>query len=639
MTLLPTAMLLLMGQIGGVVVPTTKQNTPVQGPAVRKDENPEPRPLGSGTPISGFEIDPVMLSTRLPATGQSRFQSAYPLVDLPAIKIDRFLDVLGATKDIARRNNLQGRIMWIDCTANIDRYNEEGKIVDLVARIKKAGFNTIVLDVKPISGQVIYPSKHAPKLREWRGKNLPEEFDPVRIFERECKREGMPIYAAMNAFSDGHRLFNAGPGFERLDEVSVVYESDAQVKSGLLTINMGAKPTYDTVGVVSVGTNTKAPVSFPVAGNVVVMKPTGEVVQYLEDAGSANPTELVVPKNGFLLSGIGRSAEWLKRNAQVGTKLETAATARFVKLNESTDKQYPLMTSPTNPYVRRRLFQIGEEFISNYEFNGIIFDDRLRYTGLNGDFSDITRDLFERHVGKKLNWPDDVFRFTYSFSLNKGVQPGPYYEDWLSWRANVITTFISQFRSHIQKFRPTAQLGVYAGSWFGEYQSYGNNWGSDDFDAGFWFLTRNYAATGMADELDFLVTGCYYPTATVYDAMAQGKPIGPTVEAAGYLSYRAVNDKTWSYAGIALDQFKDDPVGLGNALQAAVASTNGVMVFDLSHDIEPMWGVFEKAFSQAMVAPHTRPDLLTEARRRNKNKSLYPKPPVIISAGSSGVGF
>ena len=90
---------------------------------------------------------------------------------------DRHLDGIGLANQIARSKGLQARVLWIDATANIDRYNTEAKIVGLVRKIAEVGFNTIVFDIKPISGQTVYPSKFAPRLAEWRGKVLPPEFE------------------------------------------------------------------------------------------------------------------------------------------------------------------------------------------------------------------------------------------------------------------------------------------------------------------------------------------------------------------------------------------------------------------------------------------------------------------------------
>src|SRR5689334_15723180 len=103
----------------------------------------------------------------------SRFQLQQPLAGVPPTLIDTYGYGANIANTFAAKHKLQARIMWIDATANIDRYNTEDKIVSVVQEIKNAGFNTLALDIKPISGHVIYPSDFAPKLTEWKGKFLP----------------------------------------------------------------------------------------------------------------------------------------------------------------------------------------------------------------------------------------------------------------------------------------------------------------------------------------------------------------------------------------------------------------------------------------------------------------------------------
>ena len=106
-------------------------------------------------------------------------------------------------------------------------------------------------------------------------------------------------------------------------------------------------------------------------------------------------------------------------------------------------------------------------------------------------------------------------------------------------------------------------------------------------------------------------------------------------------SNRAVNDQTFVYAGISLDSFKGNPEGLRRVLQAACASTQGVMCFDLSHDIDALWPVFSEAFAQPARPPHAIPGLLEELRRRRAAQKAagVQSPAVILYRGSPGTGF
>jgi len=133
-----------------------------------------------------------------------------PLPNLPPILLDEYDSGYGAAQEISRANKLQGRILWIDGTANLSRLSDAEKIIALVRQVKKSGFNTIVLDVKPIVGYTLYPSEYAPKLTEWKGQQLPVDFDPLAIMAREAKANGLLLYASLNAFSEGHRDFKIG---------------------------------------------------------------------------------------------------------------------------------------------------------------------------------------------------------------------------------------------------------------------------------------------------------------------------------------------------------------------------------------------------------------------------------------------
>ena len=192
-----------------------------------------------------------------------------------------------------------------------------------------------------------------------------------------------------------------------------------------------------------------------------------------------------------------------------------------------------------------RELAILKELVTKYAIDGVVYDDRLRYAGLNADFGFNTRDQFERYVGQRLVWPDDVFRWTLLPDLSRGVIPGKFYDSWLTFRAETICSFIEEARKVIDKARPGTLLGVYAGSTYGEYTNQGANYAASEFEAGFRFLTPSYQQAGFANYLDFIIPGCYYNRATITEAMAINSGIGYTVEAAGQLCNRAAHDQAW----------------------------------------------------------------------------------------------
>ena len=573
----------------------------------------------------------------------NRYQSAAPFPSLRWTRIDDQLASYGIANSNARRLGLQARILWVDGTANLDAVNTPEKAKAVIRKAAEIGFNTVVYDVKPIVGRTLYPSKHAPQLLKWRTATQPEGNDPLKAMSEEARAQGISFYAALNAFSEGHRYAleqpdqfgDAGWGYGKRDLQTWQYIPQPEVSFGgdsimispaanpktwnhpsaIFTANVGDGKAYaalDASGkVISLGKDKPA---VPAGGSVLVANPTG----------IANDTGL-----DFI------------------NKLSVGAAPRFgTKPNfapiEDNQTQIPLMMNPHLKANQDRAMSFIEEVLQNYDVDGVIYDDRLRFGGFNADFSPTTRASFEQKIGRKLNWPDDVFRFTCDSRLGmSGFRPGPYFDAWMAFRAEAMTDWVKSVRHRVTQINPKAGFALYAGSWYGDYINYGANYASPDLQAGFPYMTRAYQKAGFADQLDFIMTGCYYPVPTIFQALERAKPTGRTVEAGGAISNRVIRDQTWTYAGIMIADYWTDKVAFEEALQAAAATTQGVMVFDYSHRIDEYWPIFERAFKTKANAPHQVPGLLEKVRKQRANwdKKGYPDPPFPLLEGAPGAGF
>ena len=143
---------------------------------------------------------------------------------------------IGIAQQTARARHLQGRVLWIDGTANMNAINTPDKIVSLAQQIKKAGFNTVVLDVKPIVGFTLYPSKYAPKLTTWKDRTIPADFDPLPDMVAKCHQSGLQIVVNMNVWSEGHRGDNntvkkQGPGYQHPEWQTVLYSVEGRIRA------------------------------------------------------------------------------------------------------------------------------------------------------------------------------------------------------------------------------------------------------------------------------------------------------------------------------------------------------------------------------------------------------------------------
>jgi hypothetical protein len=575
-----------------------------------------------------------------------------PFPTLPAVPLDEAVDGYGIAQDRTRARGAQGRLLWIDATANIDKVNTADKCAALVAKIKAVGFNTIVFDVKPIIGQTLYPSAFAPKLiewvRPWKTQTLPAGFDPLRALATQARGQGIGLLVSVNAFSEGHREFpGQGPGDRHPEWQTVLYEPELRVRAdgrdewSALVTDRANLPARRSVDLALFTDLARVPKLAPGA-QVALLGADGQVTALID--GSALPALAPkLPVGGAALIGApGPAADYLRAHGLPGTRLELTQRPAFVTAAERRDRQVPLMTNPHQPEVRQRLLAMLNELVSGYPIDGVIFDDRLRYASLNADFSPQAREQFERWLGKPVSWPDDIFRWEVAWpTLERGITAGPYFDAWRVFRALTLRNFVADAVRTVRMANPSALVATYVGSWYPDYPDLGANWAADDLSAGFRFLNDSYKQTGWAPLVDFVVTGCYYGTASIAEAQGRGGAPGETVEAAGQFSNRAVNDASFVYAGLSLDRFKNRPDDLKRCLQAAAAATQGVMCFDLSHDIDALWPVFAEAFSRPAAAPHAVPGLLAEVRaaRAARKSSGAVDPPVVLYRGASGTGF
>jgi hypothetical protein len=329
----------------------------------------------------------------------------------------------------------------------------------------------------------------------------------------------------------------------------------------------------------------------------------------------------------------------LKNEFRVGDILTFNSLPRYVPISQAQEQKVTLFVNPNDPDVQQHELNIVQELATNYSIDGIIFDDRMRFAAINADFSDLSKQQFERYVGHSITWPDDVFRI--NPYPNQEIIQGPQYQAWLVWRALTIRNWLAQARAVVKSVRPSATVSAYVGSWYGEYDQYGSNWAANDFDGPFQFLTPAYQQTGFAGLLDWITTGCYYTTATIADGNAIGEP-GASVEAAGQLTNRVVNDQTWCYAGLYVEAFNGDADQFQRCLEAAAATTQGVMLFDLSQINQfNFWPVITQAFSRSAVAPNAVPGLVDDLRARHMQQKFenIKQPPVVVYGGVSGTGL
>ena len=129
------------------------------------------------------------------------------------------------------------RILWLDATANFARLGSPARLDSALRVIASAGFTDIIVDVKPLSGEVLYASSVAPRLRTFGGFTRRDDFDFVGQSVRQGRELGMRVHLAANTFSEGHKSFKTGP----------VYTTHPEWQTTLLARGDSLKPTVDVV--------------------------------------------------------------------------------------------------------------------------------------------------------------------------------------------------------------------------------------------------------------------------------------------------------------------------------------------------------------------------------------------------------
>jgi len=102
------------------------------------------------------------------------------------------------------------KMMWVDATANFNRFSYPDSICYYLDKLKQTGFTDVVVDVKPITGEVLYKSKIAPQMKEWQKFNRPDSIDFLGTFIHEGHKLGLKVHASLNVFAGGHNFIDRG---------------------------------------------------------------------------------------------------------------------------------------------------------------------------------------------------------------------------------------------------------------------------------------------------------------------------------------------------------------------------------------------------------------------------------------------
>ncbi len=276
---------------------------------------------------------------------------------------------------------------------------------------------------------------------------------------------------------------------------------------------------------------------------------------------------------------------------------------------------YDGMLNPANPEVRAYELEILKEFAGKYKsLDGIVLD-RVRYDGIDADFSQLSKSEFEKYAGVKIDrFPEDIIEW----KQNEGKwiwERGKYFRQWIEWRAGIIGNFFREARQVVKKINPKLLFGDYTGSWYPVYDEVGVNWASPRYDPSedYDWATPDYKKSGYANQLDVYMTGLYYNEVTVAElnklnevtsknrveaSMGKTKDYWYSVEGGAQLAKKVTAGDVPVTGGVLVDLYKD-PQQFQRAVRMCLQATDGVMLFDIVHVINnKWWGVLKQALTE-----------------------------------------
>lgn len=120
------------------------------------------------------------------------------------------------------------KLMWFDATANFRRFSYPDSIRSYLDTLRRLGFTDAVVDVKPITGEVLFPCTAAPRMTEWNGFTRPD-FDYLGTFIEEGHRRGLRVHASLNVFVAGHNFHDRGIVYSAHPEWATVVHTDSGI--------------------------------------------------------------------------------------------------------------------------------------------------------------------------------------------------------------------------------------------------------------------------------------------------------------------------------------------------------------------------------------------------------------------------
>ncbi len=493
--------------------------------------------------------------------------------------------------------------LWMEPSANLLTLSTPEGVREALDRARASGVDVVMPEAKNAWGYVTYPSEFAPAIDtsplahfappaypppvEW----YPRGYDMLSTIIREAHARGMRVDAAVNTFSEGYSPLGAGPAFSHPEWQATAYVATRRIVTpdgqsyALSGVNIPRGQDDLILYTPAIGATT------PTSRWGVDVAISAGMVQDVRDRtaedAEADPDPLPIPRNGYVLSGNGTAAEWLRRALAPG--MAVALGPVETKLEPSSARSEFAFVSPANPEVWNYELAVILEIITHYDVDGIVLD-RTRYQDIAEDFSAPSRAGFEAFIGYPVaHWPEDVYTY-----VPRGVwvarRPGPLYRAWLGYRAHTILAFTRAVTHLVHTLKPHVAVAMYVGAWYPVYYSEGVNWASPEVQPPYAWIGEDWVRAGLAPLLDYIMIGLYYRPVTMWEALRHRDDPTISIQGGALLGLSLVRGATPVVGSLLVSLYAQDPDRLARAVRMTRALTQGTMLFDLVYlTVNDLW--------------------------------------------------
>lgn len=261
-------------------------------------------------------------------------------------------------------------------------------------------------------------------------------------------------------------------------------------------------------------------------------------------------------------------------------------------------QKYGAMVNPVNEDYQKYIVDVMEEIVTKYPTVDGLMLDRVRYDGINTDFSDMSRKKFEEYIGQKVqNFPEDILSWKKDGEHYKPIY-GKLAKRWVEWRTKNITDFMALARNEVKAANPDVDFCTYTGAWYPSYYEVGVNFASKEYDPckDFEWATPDYKNYGYAELIDIYATGNYYTDITIEDYRRNNTTVWNETDSQAQSGtwycvegscqkLREILGKNDFIGGILVDQFYNNRADLSRTIAQNLKDSDGLMVFDIVHII------------------------------------------------------